>query len=81
MGDSNTPTLPSPPQTAGVTAYDREHAALYLRLLDAEKASATPEDMAVTLFGGREAAHLVAVDTHLARAHYLCRNGFLGLLH
>ena len=87
--------MPSPPLDPDVadtapddpvlTVYDEEHVVTYLRLLDAEAASAD----------WREAARLIlhidavreperarrAFDTHLARAKWMADHGYRHLLH
>jgi T6SS, Transcription factor, DNA binding domain len=87
--------MPSPPLDPDVadtapddpvlTVYDEEHVVTYLRLLDAEAASAD----------WREAARLIlhidavreperarrAFDTHLARAKWMTDQGYRHLLH
>ena len=74
----------TPPADPTVTDYDRAHAALYLRLLDAESAAAAWQDMARLILGldvDREpeaAARTCAL--HLARARWLRDSGFFRLL-
>jgi hypothetical protein len=67
-----------------ITPYDREHATVYLRLLDAEAAGAPWREVAEVVLGlGAEAdngrAHRVH-QSHLARAHWLVNGGYKELL-
>ena len=60
------------PEGEAVTDYDRQHAALYLRLLDADAAGVAWRDAAKTVFG----VHLAdcaetQYRSHLARARWL----------
>ncbi len=70
--------------TGELCDYDREHATLYLRLLDAEAAGADwreVAEVAMRLDVGRdvERARLVHA-THLARARWLRDGGYKALL-
>lgn len=68
------------PEGDALTDYDREHAALYLRLLDAEAAGADWRDVSKTVFGGDLGEHAESqYRSHLARAHWL-RDGAYGEL-
>ena len=74
----------SAPDEPTITAYDKEHAVTYARLLDAEADNAD----------WREVAHIVlridptteperarrAFESHLARAKWLARHGYRQLL-
>ncbi|MFC3070481.1 DNA -binding domain-containing protein [Phenylobacterium soli] len=67
-----------------LTDYDREHAALYLRLLDAEAAGADWREVAQVVMRldvgrGVEKARLMHA-THLARAQWLRDEGYQHLL-
>jgi hypothetical protein len=67
-----------------LTDYDREHAALYLRLLDADADGADWREVARVVMGldvghGAEAARLTYA-THLARAQWLRNGGYADLL-
>jgi hypothetical protein len=71
------------PRGEHVTDYDREHAPLYLRMLDAEAAGAAWEDVAGRLLQvdplkDRDRARL-RFETHLARARWLRAGGLGGL--
>ncbi len=76
--------LDEPPKGAVLTAYDREHAKLYLRLLDAAADGADWREAVSILFGldpGREperARHIH--DTHLARARWMTEHGYRQLV-
>lgn len=67
-----------------LTDYDRDHAALYLRLLDAEAAGADWREVTHVVLGvdpSREPDRaLVIHGTHLARAHWIRDQGHLQLL-
>ncbi len=67
-----------------LTDYDREHAALYLRLLDADAAGADWREVAQVVMRldvdrGVEKARLMHA-THLARAQWLRDEGYQHLL-
>ncbi|OCC05532.1 DUF2285 domain-containing protein [Labrys sp. WJW] len=69
-----------PPTGPRLTAYDRSHMSLYLRLLDAAKDGADWREAVRVLFGldpdedpGRcRRIH----DSHLARAHWMTEQGY-----
>src|SRR3546814_19261545 len=70
--------LDQPPGDAELTAYDKAHATVYLRLLDAETQGAPWQDVVEVLFGlsaedDPERASLV-YSTHLARARWMTEN-------
>ena len=68
------------PEGEALTDYDREHAALYLRLLDAEAAGADWRDAAKAVFGVDLGADAESqYRSHLARARWL-RDGAYGKL-
>jgi len=72
------------PQGEPLTDYDRDHLALYLRLLDAEAAGADWQEVARVLLGvdpsvDRSRAELMHA-THLARAHWLRDGAYKDLL-
>ena len=74
----------APPNDAAVTVYDRDHFKLYMRLLDANEAGATLEDVAALLLGINaveepERARRVH-DSHLSRARWMTERGFRDLL-
>jgi hypothetical protein len=72
------------PTGAAVSAYDIAHAALYVRLLDAEAAGLDWRTIAAQLFAidaarERERARRV-VESHAARARWMRDEGYKGLL-
>jgi hypothetical protein len=72
------------PTGDAVTAYDIAHAALFIRLLDAEAAGQDWKTIAVRLFGldvdrDPDRAQRV-VESHLARARWMRDVGYKGLL-
>ena len=74
----------TPPSSDAITAYDRKHITLYLRLLDADAAGATLQEVAPLVLGidaGREPERAQRVhDAHLSRARWLSMRGYLQLL-
>jgi len=76
--------LDEPPQGPALTAYDREHMKLYLRLLDAATDGACWQEAAAVLFGldaDREPERAKRVhDAHLARARWMSEVGYRLLL-
>jgi Uncharacterized conserved protein (DUF2285) len=73
-----------PPQSPSVTDYDRQHLALYVRLLDAAQEGAEWTEVVHVLFGldpqrERERARRVH-DSHLARARWMTEHGYQDLL-
>jgi len=66
-----------------VTAYDRAHMALYLRLFDAAQEGADWREVVEVLFGldpraePERCQHVY--DSHLARASWMARQGFRDL--
>jgi hypothetical protein len=82
MGASS--LLPIPPDEPVVTPYDRAHASLYLRLLDAEAAGADWQTAARLVLDQDLAADCAGAQrlhaSHLSRAHWLRDGGFLRLL-
>jgi len=76
--------LDAPPDASTITDYDRAHAVLYLRLLDAEAAGADWTEIVARLFGldpftAPERARNVYA-THLARARWMSTQGYQQLL-
>ena len=72
-----------PPQTPGLTDYDRKHLALYGRLLDAEEGGADWTELVRALFGlhpkrDAEGARRV-YDGHLSRSLWMTQHGFVDL--
>ena len=73
-----------PPQSASMTDYDRQHLALYVRLLDAAEEGAEWTEVVHVLFGldakqDPERARRVH-DSHLARARWMTEHGYRDLL-
>jgi len=72
------------PQGDPLTDYDRDHIALYLRLLDAEAQGADWQEVARIVLGvdpsvDRSRAELMHA-THLSRAHWLRDGAYKDLL-
>ncbi|WP_413992248.1 DNA -binding domain-containing protein [Labrys okinawensis] len=80
MEQSILPFLDEPPQSQHLTAYDRAHMALYLRLLDASRDGADWREVVRVLFGVNaddEPARCRRIhDTHLARARWMTQCGY-----
>lgn len=82
------PTAPQflnePPVSQTLTAYDREHMVLYLRLLDSARDGADWREAVQILFGldpMREPVRCRQVhDTHLARARWMTEHGYRELV-
>lgn len=76
--------LDQPPGGAALTAYDRAHLKLYLRLLDADAEGADWTEVVEVLFGicARSEPQRAAQvhSAHLARAKWMTENGFSELL-
>lgn len=72
------------PWSDHVTDYDEAHLIVYLRLLDAEEAGATPADMAQIVLGidaTREPDRAAkALASHLKRARWMTEMGYRDLL-
>jgi len=72
------------PTDTVVTAYDREHAVTYLRLLDAEADGADWWEVAQVVLGLDPAVEPDRVRrlhaSHLDRARWMTRKGYWGLL-
>ena len=79
-----TPIADTAPDGETLTAYDRDHIKLYVRLLDAEQAGASSEEVSGVLFGidaAREPERARRVHaSHLARAHWMTEHGYRDLL-
>lgn len=73
-----------PPQGSSLTEYDREHLALYIRLLDSADEGAEWTEVVRILFGldpNRDADRARRVhDSHLARARWMTEHGYSDLL-
>ena len=81
---NNTMFADQPPQSASMTDYDRQHLALYVRLLDAAEEGAEWTEVVRVLFGidpkqDAERARRVH-DSHLARARWMTEHGYRDLL-
>ena len=76
--------MDEPPQSSMLTAYDREHMKLYLRLLDAATDGASWQEAVSVLFGldpDREPERARRIhDSHLARARWMTEQGYRLLL-
>ena len=76
--------LDEPPVSQTLTAYDREHMALYLRLLDAARDGADWREAVQILFGLDPAGDPLRCrhvhDTHLARARWMTEHGYRELI-
>lgn len=81
MAEGFEETAPTGPE---LTAYDREHVKLYMRLLDAEADGADWREVASVVFGldpVREPSRAQAVHaSHLSRARWLAESGYRELL-
>lgn len=81
---TNEDFLDEPPDSAALTDYDRAHAKLYLRLLDAAAEGADWREVVLVLFkidpevDPERARHVH--DTHLARARWMTEHGYRQLL-
>ncbi|MEC5292242.1 DUF2285 domain-containing protein [Aurantimonas sp. C2-6-R+9] len=81
---TNEDFLDEPPDSATLTDYDRAHAKVYLRLLDAAAQGADWREVVLVLFKidpevDPELARRVH-DTHLARARWMTEHGYRQLL-
>src|ERR1700680_1896167 len=84
-GRTTTPAFADqPPHSPAVTDYDREHLALYVRLLDAAEEGADWTEVVHVLFGidsQREPERARRIhDSHLARARWMTEHGYQDLL-
>lgn len=68
------------PDDPGLTDYDRAHARIYLRLLDAAADKADWHEVVQTLFGLNASIEperaLTVYETHLARARWIAAQGY-----
>ena len=85
MKPSRNPTIADEvPWSDHVTAYDREHFTVYLRLLDAAADGASIEEMSRIVLGidpAKESARAKqALDSHLRRAHWMTEHGYRHLM-
>lgn len=76
--------LDEPPSGDGATEYDRQHAGLYLRLLDADAQRANWREVVKVIFGLDPTADFARArrvyDNHLARARLIAASGHRDLL-
>ena len=84
MTTTQMPIADAPPDEARLTTYDRDHLKLYMRLLDAETAGASLEEVSSVLFGidataEPERAQRVR-DSHLSRARWMTEQGYRQIL-
>ena len=79
-GSKGASVLDVAPTENGVTDYDRLHLVTYLRLLDATAAGVHPDDIVrqvLQIDPLREPARArQALETHLARARWMSREGY-----
>ncbi len=72
--------LDAPPEGSSLTAYDRDHMSLYLRLLDAARAGADWHEAVRVLFGLDPQEDPIRCrriyQTHLARARWMAEHGY-----
>ncbi len=72
------------PWSDHVTAYDEAHFIVYVRLLDAEAAGASADEMARIVLGIDAASEperaAKALASHLRRAHWMTEVGYRDLL-
>lgn len=78
------PIRDEPPQSAAITAYDREHLKDYLRLLDADAEGASWKEVATIVLGLDPENDPVRAQrvhaSHLARAKWMTEHGYSQLL-
>lgn len=76
--------LDEPPASDRLTAYDRDHVKLYMRLLDAARDGADWREAVQILFGldpEQDPVHCRLVhDAHLARARWMTEEGYRQLV-
>ena len=81
---SKTPFQDLAPTAPSLTEYDRVQCGAYLRLLDAEEAGADWREVAAIVFGVdpvQEPKRSEAMyASHLARAHWMSRQGYRDLV-
>jgi hypothetical protein len=84
MGNESPRFLDTPPEGQALTAYDREHMTLYMRLLDAARDGADWREVVRILFGldpAQEPERCRQIhDAHLARARWMSEQGFRELV-
>lgn len=84
MGQGIQEFLDKPPSSGSLTAYDRIHMKLYMRLLDAERDGADWREAVHVLFGldpDADPDRCRSIhDAHLARAHWMTEQGYRELV-
>ena len=84
MNRNQEPVRDVPPAGDTLTDYDRAHAATYLRLLDAAAEGADWREVATIVLGLEVAADPARAQrihaAHLARARWMCDQGYRHLL-
>lgn len=84
MTTTQMPIADAPPDEARLTTYDRDHLKLYMRLLDAETAGASLEEVSSVLFGIDATAEPKRAqrvrDSHLSRARWMTEQGYRQIL-
>ena len=84
MPQLNVKVADSAPDEPALTAYDKEHAVTYARLLDAEKANADWQEVARVVLHidplVEPARARGAYESHLARAKWVARHGYRQIL-
>ena len=84
MGKESPHILDKPPESHALTAYDRDHMGLYMRLLDAARDGADWREAVQILFGldptkDPERCRQIH-DSHLARARWMAEQGYRELV-
>ena len=84
MPPLNAKVADTAPDEPILTPYDEQHAVVYVRLLDAEKAKADWQEVATIVLHIDPIAEpdraRRAYDSHLARAKWMARHGYRQLL-
>lgn len=84
MGQPPQKFLDEPPPSQALTSYDREHMALYLRLLDSARDGADWREVVQILFGldpGCDPTRCRHIhEAHLARARWMTEHGYRELV-
>lgn len=84
MGQQPQQFLDEPPPSQTLTPYDREHMALYMRLLDSARDGADWREAVQILFGLDPALDPMRCrhvhETHLSRARWMTEHGYRELV-
>ena len=85
MNPSHDPKIANEvPWSDRVTAYDREHFTVYLRLLDAAADGTSADDMSRIVLGidptNEPARAKQLLDSHLRRARWMTEHGYRNLM-